>query len=167
LKASIVRRIERLEEKLKSPGMELPPFDYDLLIESEKEYFSRVMRVLRFKARELGYGDKDNNVSWFDLRGCDPVFDDEVRAECLAALSGEEANVIETLNKVVEKGIRLTAVLSDGEKADVKRYNGVVMYFQNSLIRSSRPDAYTFEDLDQVKRRYEEIMAKHGEEIYG
>jgi len=65
LKASIVRRIERLEEKLKSPGMELPPFDYDLLIESEKEYFSRVMRVLRLKARELGYGDKGNNLVSF------------------------------------------------------------------------------------------------------
>jgi len=66
LKASVIKRIERLEEQLKPCEPELPPFDFDLLIESEKAYFSKQMVVLRTRARELGYGDKNNKVSWFD-----------------------------------------------------------------------------------------------------
>jgi hypothetical protein len=87
------------------------------------------MDVLRLKARELGYGDKNNKVSWFDLRDCDPVSDDDVRAECLAALNAEEMKIIETFHEVIEKGTRLTAVLSEEEKADVRRYNEVVLFF--------------------------------------
>jgi hypothetical protein len=41
----------------------------------------------------------------------------------MAALNAEELKIIETLDAVIEKGIRLTALLSDEEKADVKRYN--------------------------------------------
>jgi hypothetical protein len=130
LKAFVLKRIEELEARLKPLGEELPPVDFGLLIESEKRYFSKQMRVLRLKARELGYGDKNNTVSWFDLRGCDPVSNDEVREECLAALNADERRVIETFHKVVEKLIRVTAVLSDGEKADVRRYNDVVKRVQ-------------------------------------
>jgi len=166
LRASIVKRVEVLEARLKPSEPELPPFDFGLLTVCEEEYFSLEMTVLRLKARELGYGDKNNKVSWFDLRGCDPVCDEDVRAECLAALNAEEAKVLETLREVIEKGIRLTAVLSDEEKADVKRYNDVVLFFQNPMIRSSRPDAYGREDLVGARRRYEEIMVKHGEAIY-
>jgi hypothetical protein len=166
LKASIVRRVEGLEERLKPCEAELPPVDFGLLIESEYEYFSRQMTVLRTKARELGYGDKNNKVSWFDLRGCDPVFDDEIREECLRALNADEQRVMETFYDVVEKVIRLTAVLSEEEKADVKKYNGVVLGLGNSLIRRCDPDAYTVEKLNQARLRYEEIMAKYGEAIY-
>jgi len=108
LKAFVLKRIEELEARLKPLGEELPPVDFGLLIESEKRYFSKQMRVLRLKARELGYGDKNNTVSWFDLRGCDPVSNDEVREECLAALNADERRVIETFHKVVEKLIRVT-----------------------------------------------------------
>jgi hypothetical protein len=67
LKAAIIERIEKLEEQLKPSEPELPPVDFKLLIESESDYFSKRMRLLRTKARELGYGDKDNKVGWFDL----------------------------------------------------------------------------------------------------
>lgn len=79
MKASIIRRIEKLEGQFKPPPPELPPIDLDLLIKSESEYFSKQMVLLRTKARELGYGDKNNKVSWFDLGGYDPVCNEEVR----------------------------------------------------------------------------------------
>jgi hypothetical protein len=99
LKASIVKRIEKLEEQFKPSEPELPPFDYDLLIESA--YFSKQLTLLRTKARELGYGDKNNKVSWFDLRGYDPSSNEEVRMECLEALNDEERKVIETLQSTL------------------------------------------------------------------
>jgi len=49
LKASVLKRIEELEVRLKPVGEELPPVDFGLLIESENGYFSRQMRVLRLK----------------------------------------------------------------------------------------------------------------------
>jgi hypothetical protein len=103
LKASVLKRIEGLEAKLEPIEEELPPVDFNLLIESENEYFSGQMVILRKKARELGYGDKNNTVSGFDLRGCDPVSNDEVREECLAALNADKRRVIETFHKVIEK----------------------------------------------------------------
>ena len=166
MKAAIVKRIEALESRLKPAEPELPPFEFDLLTACEQAYFSLWMRVLRLKARELGYGDKSNKVSWFDLRGCDPVWDEDVRAECLAALNSEEAKVIEMFHAVAEKCVRLTAVLSNEEKAEVRRYNEVVLFYQNSSIRNSEPNRFSGEDLARARRRYEEIMVEHGEVVY-
>jgi hypothetical protein len=117
LKASIIKRIEKLEEQFGPPEPQLPPVDFDLLIENERAYFSKRMVLLRTKARELGYGDRNNKVSWFDLRGCDPVSNEEVEMECLEALNEEERQVLETLHEIIEKCIRLTANLSEEEKA--------------------------------------------------
>jgi hypothetical protein len=166
LKASVLKRINELEARLKPLGEELPPVDFGLLIESENEYFSRQMTVLRLKARELGYGDKNNTVSWFDLRGCDPVSNDEVREECLAALNADERRVIETFHKIIEKLIRVTAVLSDEEKADVKRYNDVARRIQGLTSKGFALEDCAEEELKRARRRYEEVMAKYGEEIY-
>jgi hypothetical protein len=41
LKASVLKRIEELEARLKPFEEELSPVDFGLLIESENEYFSR------------------------------------------------------------------------------------------------------------------------------
>jgi len=170
LKASVLRRIEKLEEQIKPLDPELPPFDYDLLIESESDYFSKQMDLLRTKARELGYGDKNNKLGWFDLRGCDPVSNDEVRTECLESLDDEERQVIETFYKVIEKCIRLTANLSEEEKAVVKKYNRAVTFFGNSsmmnLAKRGGMKGYTKEELAELRVQYEQIMAKHGEKIY-
>jgi hypothetical protein len=166
LKASVLKRIEELEARLKPFEEELSPVDFGLLIESENEYFSRQMTVLRLKARELGYGDKNNTVSWFDLRGCDPVSNDEVREECLAALNADESRVIETFYKVFEKLIRVTAVLSAEEKEDVKKYNDVARRIQGLTSKGFPVEDCVEEELKQARRRYEEIMAKYGEEIY-
>jgi len=170
LKATIIKRIEKLEEQVKPLEPELPPFDYDLLIESESAYFSKQLTLLRTKARELGYGDKDNKVSWFDLRGCDPSSNEEVRMECLEALNDEENKVIETLHEVIEKCICLTANLSDEEKAIVKRYNKVVTFFGNRLMMNGAEKgwwkSHTKEELEELRVLYEQIMAKHGERIY-
>jgi hypothetical protein len=46
LKASVLKRIEELEARLKPLAEELQPADFDLLIESENEFFSRQMTVL-------------------------------------------------------------------------------------------------------------------------
>lgn len=166
MKAAVVKRIEALEGRLKSAELDLPPVEFDLLTACEQEYFSLWMRVLRLKARELGYGDKDNKVSWFDLRGCDPVNSEDIRAECMAALNAEEAKVIETFQAVAEKCVRLTAVLSNEEKADVRRYNEVVLFFQNSSIRNADPNRFCGEDLARARGRYKEIMVEHGEVVY-
>ena len=170
MKASVIKRIERLEEQFRPSEPELPPVDLDLLIESESEYFSKEMDLLRTKARELGYGDKDNKVSWFDLGGYDPVINQEIRMECLDALNDEERQVIETLHKVVQKCFRLTANLSEEEKAIVKRYNHVVTFFVNNLMMNGAKKGWwkghTKEELAELRVLYEEIMAKHGERIY-
>jgi hypothetical protein len=166
LKAAVVKRLEALEARLKPSQRELPHVEFDLLTASEQEYFSLRMRVLRLKARELGYGDRNNKVSWFDLKGCDPVWDEEVRTECLAALNEEEAKVIETFRKVTEKCVRLTAALSEEEKADVRRYNDIDLVFQRQSMRESDSNRYSEEDLAEARRRYEQIMVKHGELIY-
>ena len=170
MKASIVKRVEKLEEQVKPVEPELPPFDFDLLIESESAYFSKRMVMLRTKARELGYGDRNNKVSWFDLGGFNPVCNEEVEMECLEALSDEERKVIETLHLIIEKCIRLTANLSEEEKAVVKRYNRVVTFFGNSLMMNNAEKGWskghTKEELIELRVLYEQIMAKHGERIY-
>lgn len=171
MKASIIKRIEKLEEQFEScAGPELPPFDFDLLIESEKAYFSRELVFLRSKARELGYGDTNNKVGWFDLGGFDPFVNEEVRMECLETLNDEERLVVETLYKVIEKCVRLTANLSEEEKTIVKRYNDVVMFFGNSLTMKGAEKGWwkghTKEELGELRALYEQIMAKHGERIY-
>jgi len=170
LKASIIRRIEKLEGQFKPPLPELPPIDLDLLIKSESEYFSKQMVLLRTKARELGCGDKNNKVSWFDLQGYDPVCNEEVRMECLEALNDEEMQVIGTLHRIMEKYIRLTANLSEEEKAVVKRYNRVVTFFGTSLMMNGAENGwckgYTKEELEELRVHYEQVMAKHGEKIY-
>ncbi len=167
---SIIKRLEKLEEQIGSPEPEFPPVDFELLIESESAYFSKRMNLLRTKARELGYGDKNNKVSWFDLRGFDPVSNEDVEMECLEILNEEERRIIEILYKIIEKCIRLPANLSEAEKALVKRYNRVVRFFEsNLLIKGAEQgwwDGHTKEELEKLRARYEEIMAKHGERIY-
>ena len=106
------------------------------------------------------------NLTVFDLRGFDPVSNDEVREECLAALNVDESRVIETFHKVIEKLIRVTAVLSDEEKEDVKRYNDVAKRIQGLTSKGFALEDCVEEELKQARRRYEEIMAKYGEEIY-
>ena len=170
MKASIIKRLERLEAQIGSPEPEFPAVDFELLIESEDAYFSKRMDLLRTKARELGYGDKNNKVSWFDLRGCDPVSNAEVEMECLEALNDEERRVIETLYAIIEKCIRLTANLSAEEKAIVKRYNKVVRFFGSNLLMKGAEqgwwDSHTKEELAELRARYDGIMAEHGERIY-
>lgn len=168
LKASIIKRIERLKEQFK-PCMdpELPPVDLDLLIESESDYFSKEMVLLRDKARELGYGDKNNKVSWFDWGSYDPVINEDVRMECLEALNDEERQVIKTLHKIIEKCFRLTANLSEEEKTIVKRCNHVVTFFENNLMmNSAKKGWWKGHTKEELRVLYEEIMVKHGERIY-
>lgn len=170
MKASIIKRLEKLEEQIGPSEPELPPVDFELLIESESEFFSKRMDLLRTKARELGYGDKNNKSSWFDLRGCDPVSNEEVEMECLEALNEEERLVIETLYEIIEKCIRLTVNLSAEEKAIVKRYNRVVRFFGSDLMMKGAEkgwwDGHTREELEELRARYEGIMTEHGERIY-
>lgn len=169
MKESIIKRIEKLEEQFGRPEPELPPVDFDLLIECESDYFSKRMVVLRTKARELGYGDKNNKVSWFDLGGYDPVSNDEVEMECLEALDDEERQVIGTLDRVIEKCIRLTAVLTDEEKEAVKEYNHMVIFlkygWRGRFMDCKAPD-YTTEEFEEAKQLYTQIMAKYGEKTY-
>ena len=100
LRSSIVRRIERLETCFEPFAPEFPQVDCSLLVDSELSYFSKMMKVLRLKARTLGYGDGSegniHNVGWFDLGNFDPMINDEVKRECFEALNSEERAVIET-----------------------------------------------------------------------
>lgn len=51
------------------------------------ERISEAMRVLREKARRLGFGDKNCTTGWFDLRGCYPTLNEKVRVEAFLALN--------------------------------------------------------------------------------
>jgi hypothetical protein len=171
LKTSIVRRVERLEEQFEPcDTVELPPLDYDLLIESEKAYFSKELTLLRSKARELGYGDRNNRLNWFDLGGCDPFCNEEVRMECFEVLNDDEVGIVETLREVIEKCIRLTDNLLEEEKAVVKEYNYVAFFLGNGIMMNGVEKGWwkgrTVEELGELRVRYGEIMNKHGEKVY-
>jgi len=74
------------------------------------------------------------------------------------------------LDEIIEKCIRLTANLSEEEKAVVKKYNEVIMFFGNSMMMNGAEKGwckgYTREELEELRARYEQIMARHGEKIY-
>jgi F0F1-type ATP synthase beta subunit len=90
--------------------------------------------------------------------------------ECLEALNEEERQVIETLYEVIEKCIRLTANLSEEEKAIVKKYNRVVRFFGSSMMMNGAEkggwEGHTKEELEELRVLYEGIMAEQGERIY-
>jgi len=152
---------------LKPLDPELPSVDFDLLVESEQAYFSREMRLLRTKARELGYGDGPeanlHNVGWFDLGDYDPVINDKVQMECLEALDEEERQIVETLGKVVEKALRLTEVLSEDEKAKVRQFNAVARFFDSDLLMDGTKKGCTEQEFAELRFQYDQIMAKYGE----
>lgn len=156
MRASIVRRIERLETCFEPLNPEFPQVDCSLLVNSELSYFSKMMKVLRLKARTLGYGDGSegnmHNVGWFDLGNFDPMINDEVKQECFEALNSEERAVIETLREIMGKGLRLTEVLSEDEKSVIRAFNGALRQSGN--------------DLPDLRLRYSQIMEKYGEKVF-
>ena len=146
---------------------ELPSVDFDLLVESEHDYFSREMRLLRTKARELGYGDGPeanlHSVGWFDLGDYDPVINDKVRMECLEALDEKERQIVETLGKVVKKALRLTAILSEEEKGVIRKFNEMARFFDINLLMDGTKRRCTQQELAELQFQYDQIMAKYGE----
>ena len=167
MRTSVIRRIEKLEVQLKPLDTELPSVDFGLLVESEQAYFSREMRLLRTKARELGYGDGPeanlHSVGWFDLGDYDPVINDEMRMECLEALDENERHIVETLGKVVEKAVRLTAVLSEEEKGVIRKFNEVKRFLGSDLLIDGTKRRCTPQELAELQFQYDQIMAKYGE----
>ena len=167
MRTSVIRRIERLEVQLKPFDHELPSVDFGLLVESEQAYFSREMRLLRTKARELGYGDGPeanlHSVGWFDLGDYDPVINDKVRMECFEALDKKERPIVETLGKVIEKAVRLTAILSEEEKGVIRRFNEVKQFLGSDLFMDGTKRRYSQQDLAELQFQYDQIMAKWGE----
>ena len=170
MRTSVIRRIERLEGQLKPFDHELPSVDFGLLVESEHAYFSREMRLLRTKARELGYGDGPeanlHSVGWFDLGDYDPVNNDEVRMECLEALDENERQIVETLGKVVEKAVRLTASLSEEEKGVIRKFSEVNRFLGSDLVRDGTKRRYSQQDFAELRLSYDRIMDKYGEKIF-
>lgn len=167
MRTSVIRRIERLEVQLKPLDPELPSVDFGLLVESEHAYFSREMRLLRTKARELGYGDGPeanlHSVGWFDLGDYDPVINDEVRMECLEALDEEERRIVETLGAIIGKALRLTAILSEDEKAKIRQFNALARFFDSNLLMDGTKKGYTEQEFAELGFQYDQIMAKYGE----
>ena len=170
MRTSVIRRIERLEVQLKPLDPELPSVDFDLLVESEQAYFSREMRLLRTKARELGYGDGPegniHNVGWFDLGDYDPVINRKVKMECLKVLDEEERGIVETLREILGKALRLTELLSEEEKQQIKKYNEVARFFGSDLLMDGTKKGYTEQELAELRFQYDQIMAKYGEKTY-
>jgi hypothetical protein len=170
LRTSVIRRIERLEVQLKPLDPELPSVDFDLLVESEQAYFSREMRLLRTKARELGYGDGPeanlHSVGWFDLGDFDPVINHEVKIEGLKVLNKEERGVVETLREILLKALRLTEVLSEEEKGLIRKYNEVARFLGSDLLMDGINKRYTEKDLADLRFQYKQIMDKYGEQTF-
>jgi hypothetical protein len=113
-----------------------------------------MMRVLRLKARTLGYGNDVNmhSVGWFDLGNFDPMINDEVKGECFEALNSEERAVIETLSEIMGKCLRLTKVLSEDEKCVIRAFN--------EIFRQSG------KELPDLQLQYNQIMEKYGEKVF-
>ena len=160
--------------QLKRLDPELPSVDFDLLVESEQAYFSREMRLLRTKARELGYGDGPeanlHSVGWFDLGDFDPVINRKVKMECLEALDEEERQIVETLGAIIGKALRLTKVLSEEEKALIRKFNDAARFFGSDLLMNGakkewRKD-YTEQELAELRFQYDQIMDKYGEQTF-
>lgn len=170
MRASVLRRIENLEMRFKPSSPELPPLDFSLLTESEISYFGKEMRLLRWKARELGYGDGPEgnirNVGWFDLGDFDPVINHEVRMECLEALDGEERGVVETLREILLKAVRLTEVLSEEEKCVMRKFNEVTQSFGSNTLGNWAKKEFTEQDRGELRVHYNQIMAKYGEKVF-
>jgi hypothetical protein len=169
LRASFIRRIERLEVQLKPLSPRLPQLDFGLLVESEQAYFSREMRLLRTKARELGYGDGPeanlHSVGWFDLGDYDPVINDKVRRECLEALDEEERRIVETLGEIIGKALRLTGVLSEEEKVVIRKFNEAKRFLGSGLLIDGTKGMYTQQDIVELRISYDQIMDKFGEKV--
>ena len=144
--------------------------DFGLLVESEQAYFSREMRLLRTKARELGYGDGPeaniHSFGWFDLGDYDPVINDKVRMECLEALDENEREIVETLGKVVEKALRLTAILSEEEKGVIRKFNEMARFFDSNLLMDGTKRRCTQQEIVELRLSYDRIMDKYGEKVF-
>ena len=170
MRISVIRRIERLEVQLKPLAPRLPQVDFGLLVESKHAYFSRELRLLRTKAREIGYGDGPeaniHSVGWFDLGDYDPVINDNVRMECLESLDENERHVVETLGKVVEKALRLTAILSEEEKGVIRKFNEVKRFLGSDLLIDGTKRRCTPQELAELQFQYDQIMDKYGEKVF-
>jgi len=170
LRTSVIRRIERLEVQLKPLAPRLPQVDFGLLVESEQDYFSLEMRLLRTKARALGYGDGPeanlHSVGWFDLGDYDPVINDKVRRECLEALDEEERRIVETLGEIIGKALRLTEALSEEEKALIRKFNEVTRFFGSNLLMDGAKGRFTQQDIVELRLSYDQIMDKYGEKVF-
>ena len=156
MRASILRRIKKLETSFESFDAELLELDSSLLLDSERSYFSREMKILRLKARKLGYGDGPeaniHDVGWFDLGNFDPMINDDVKVECLKALDERERGVMETLREIGLKALHLTEALSEEEKNLIREYNKALRHSSN--------------DHADLRSRYKQVMTKHGEKVF-
>ena len=156
MRASVLRRVERLETCFESHNVNVRCVDFGVLVDSELSYFSKYMEILRSKARDLGYGDgvKGNfrNVGWFDLADFDPMINEDVKLECFEALNEEEASIIEIFREVIGKALRLSEALSEEEKRMIREYNEALDHPSNTLAN--------------LQREYSQIMVKHGEKVF-
>jgi len=169
LRASIVRRIEKLETCFEPLNPQFPQVDSSLLLDSELSYFSQEMRILRLKAREIGYGDgvegNIHNVGWFDLGNFDPMINDEVKLECLKALNEDGRRVMETLREIMLKAVRLTEALSEEEKSLIRDYNEALWHSSEDLAVDGAK-RFTDKDLADLRLGYNQIMVKYGEKVF-
>ena len=149
---------------------EFPSVDFDLLVESEQAYFSREMRLLRTKARELGYGDGPeanlHSVRWFDLGDYDPMINRKVKMDCLNALGDEERGIVETLREILGKVFRLTEVLSEEEKCLIRKFNKVKRILGSNLLMDGTKKGITQQEFAELDFQYDQIMARYGEKTF-
>lgn len=90
--------------------------------------------------------------------------------ECLEALDEEERRIVETLGEILGKALRLTEVLSEEEKQQIKKYNEVARFFGSDLLMNGAKKewwkGYTEQELAELRFQYDQIMAKYGEKTY-
>ena len=164
---AITERVERLERLLSvDDAPKVPPFDYDLLTPTERDLTGNI-HLWHDVAVRLGYGTLEACRYRFKP-GCDPFLNPEIAEECFRNMTEEELKRLEVEHEIYEKCTRLTEVLTEEEKAVIKRYNEIASFFHpfSTIIRRIEPNRYTKEDLHEARLLYGQIMAKYGEKNY-
>ena len=84
----------------------------------------------------------------------------------MEALDEKERQVVETLGKVVDKAVRLTAILSEEEKGVIRKFNDAKRFLGSDLWMDGTKGRYIQQDIVELRLSYDLIMDKYGEKVF-
>jgi len=144
----------------------VPPYDYSLMTPKERD-IGDTIHLFHDIAVRLGKGTFMACKYRIPYRDS-PSLNPEVMKECLEDATPEELERIQVEHDINDKWIRLTPLLSDEEKATIRKYNRMANdyifthppYSGNNI---EEPDPTLFK---QARFLYEHIMTKYNAKSY-